>query len=85
MSHFSGQCWSMEKISASDIFTPKERDREITEDTWLCQAHSSVEIRGARNWELSSSGGSRDSTNWFSSLEESLLVLALRDLMFFSQ
>lgn len=55
------------------------------EDTWLCQAHSSVEIRGARNWELSSSGGSRDSTNWFSSLEESLLVLALRDLMFFSQ
>jgi len=31
MSHFSGQCWSMEKISALDIFTPKERDREITE------------------------------------------------------
>lgn len=56
MSYFSGQCWSMEKISALDIFTPKERGREIMEDTWLCQAHSSVEIRGARNWELSSSG-----------------------------
>ena len=51
MSHLSGQCWSMEKISALDIFTPKERDREITGDMW-----QGVEIQGTRNWELSSSG-----------------------------
>lgn len=64
MSYFSGQCWSMEKISRR-IFS-LQRGREIMEDTWLCQAHSSVEIRGPGTGVILS-GGSQN-TNWFCSL-----------------